>query len=270
MFGRGRYANVTSTLALVVALGGTSYAATAISSRDIRDGTIRAADLANSSVTSAKVKNGSLVRRDFRAGQIPKSAPGGTGAAGPRGARGPQGVAGPKGNAGERGATGTTGVQGAAGAQGPAGPQGPAGSDAIPGIGVTSQAAPFVATTSTFTAMANLQQTVTVPAGGQRRLVATFSGESVCVGGAGPGWCSLRILVDGVELTPNVGSDFAFDSTDGGTEGSASLESHSIQRFSANLAAGPHTVTVEASVQGAATSFGVDDMVLTTMLTAPA
>jgi hypothetical protein len=276
MFGRGRYAGVTATLALAVALGGTSYAATAVSSRDIRDGTIRASDLAIGSVTSAKVRDGSLLRRDFRPGQIPASGRGGTGTSGQRGVRGPQGVAGPKGSKGDRGPTGdagTAGAQGttgAQGAQGGAGAQGVAGSDAVADVGMTSQGTSFPTTSPTFTPIPNLAQTVTVPAGTQRRLLATFSGESVCTGGALPGWCSLRMLVDGVQLAPAVGPDFAFDSTDDGSEGSASFESHSIQRYSANLAAGPHTVTVEVSVQGAATYFAVDDMVLSTMLTAPA
>jgi hypothetical protein len=275
MFGRGRYAGVTSTLALAVALGGTSYAATAISSRDIRDGTIRASDLATGSVTSEKVRNGSLVRRDFRPGQLPVGGPSGHGTAGPRGARGPQGVAGPKGSKGDRGATGENGAQGAQGAtggqgaQGDAGPQGVAGPEAVPDVGITSLPTSVTATTAAFAPIASLAQTVTVPVGTQRRLLATFSGESACTGGAGTGSCSLRMLVDGVQLSPAVGGDFAFDSTDYGSESIASPESHSIQRFSGNLASGPHTVTVEVSVQGAATTFTVDDMVLSTMLIAP-
>ena len=36
----GRYAAVTSTLALVIALGGTSYAAAKITGRDIKDNTV--------------------------------------------------------------------------------------------------------------------------------------------------------------------------------------------------------------------------------------
>jgi hypothetical protein len=272
MFGRGRYAGVTATLALAVALGGTSYAATAISSRDIRDGAIRASDLATGSVTSTKVRDGSLLRRDFRSDQIPRRA-GGTGAPGQRGARGPQGVAGPKGSRGDRGPSGDTGSQGAQGAtgaqgaQGDAGAQGVAGPEAVPDVGLTSLPTPVTSTSAVFTSIPSLTQTVTVPAGTLRRLLATFSAESACTG-TGAGKCSLRILVDDVQLLPAVGGDFAFDSPDNGSEGIASPDAHSIQRFSANLAAGPHAVTVELSVQGAATSFTVDDMVLSTMLTA--
>ena len=92
------YANVTSTLALVLALGGTSYAAVTITGRNIRNESITAADLATGSVGSAEVRNGSLRSADFKAGELP---------AGP---------------AGPRGANGTPGANGANGVQGPAGP----------------------------------------------------------------------------------------------------------------------------------------------------
>jgi hypothetical protein len=45
LFTQGRYATVASTAALVVALGGTSYAAAQITSSDIKDGTIQTRDL---------------------------------------------------------------------------------------------------------------------------------------------------------------------------------------------------------------------------------
>ena len=73
MFGGSSYANVTATLALIVALGGTSYAAI---------------KLPRNSVTSATVKDRSLLKKDFRPGQLPA------------GKRGPQGPAGPAGSAG--------------------------------------------------------------------------------------------------------------------------------------------------------------------------
>ena len=44
LFTSGRYAAVASTAALVVALGGTSYAAAQITSGDIKDGTIQTKD----------------------------------------------------------------------------------------------------------------------------------------------------------------------------------------------------------------------------------
>jgi hypothetical protein len=71
-------AMVIASIALLVSLTGTSVAAvTAIPRLSV--GT---AQLRPNAVTSAKVRNFSLLRRDFRRGQIP---------AGPTGARGPQG-----------------------------------------------------------------------------------------------------------------------------------------------------------------------------------
>jgi hypothetical protein len=91
IFGNGRYANVTATMALVVALGGSAYAANTIRSSDIKNGEVKRVDLANDAVTSGKVKNGTLLRKDFKSGQV---------AAGPRGATGPNGPKGDKGDAG--------------------------------------------------------------------------------------------------------------------------------------------------------------------------
>lgn len=108
IFGRARYANVTSTLALVVALGGTgAYAANTIGSKDIRNGQVKNADLASGAVTSGKVRNGTLLARDFKSGQLPKAT---------------EGAKGDKGAKGDTGASGATGATGATGARGPAGP----------------------------------------------------------------------------------------------------------------------------------------------------
>jgi hypothetical protein len=81
-------------LALFVALSGTSYAAVATR-------------LPANSVGTAQVINHSLLKKDFKAGQLPR------GARGPAGARGAVGAAGP---------VGPAGPAGAAGAQGPPGP----------------------------------------------------------------------------------------------------------------------------------------------------
>jgi hypothetical protein len=94
IFGNGRYANVTATMALVVALGGSAYAANTIRSSDIKNGQVKQVDLANNAVTSAKVRNGTLMSKDFKRGQI---------TAGPRGATGATGTHGPKGDKGDKG-----------------------------------------------------------------------------------------------------------------------------------------------------------------------
>ena len=64
LFTQGRYATVASTAALVVALGGTSYAAALVTSSDIQDGTIQTKDLnpnARVSVKSVHNDNGTLM-----------------------------------------------------------------------------------------------------------------------------------------------------------------------------------------------------------------
>jgi len=80
-------ATVIASVALLLALGGTGVAAVTVLPRN----SVGTAQLKSNAVTSAKVRNGSLLRADFRRGQIP---------AGPTGARGPQGPAGPPGPAG--------------------------------------------------------------------------------------------------------------------------------------------------------------------------
>ena len=90
LFGKGRYANVTATLALITAMGGTGYAAARLA-----DNSVGTAQLKADAVTSAKIKNGSLLKADFKAGQLPAGARGGEGPAGPTGAAGASGPAGP-------------------------------------------------------------------------------------------------------------------------------------------------------------------------------
>ena len=88
------YANVVATLALFVALGGSSYAALIITGASVKNGSLTGKDLKDNSVTSADVRNGSLLKKDFKAGQLP------AGPAGPRGQAGPAGAAGAKGDPG--------------------------------------------------------------------------------------------------------------------------------------------------------------------------
>ena len=85
------YANIVSTLALLLALGGVSYAATALPRNSVGPTQLR-----NNTVTSTKVKNGSLSILDLttRTRQVlagtdgrngENGVPGATGATGPRG-----------------------------------------------------------------------------------------------------------------------------------------------------------------------------------------
>jgi hypothetical protein len=75
---------VIASLALLVALAGTGVAAVSALPR----ASVGTAQLKSNAVTSAKVRNGTLLRADFKPGQVPR---------GPTGARGPQGPPGPAG-----------------------------------------------------------------------------------------------------------------------------------------------------------------------------
>jgi hypothetical protein len=95
-------AMVVAFIALLLALGSGAYA-----QLQIPRNSVGTAQLRTNAVTSVKVKPRSLLRSDFRAGQLPR---------GPRGLAGPAGPAGPAGAAGARGATGERGLTGPAGA----------------------------------------------------------------------------------------------------------------------------------------------------------
>lgn len=77
---------MVTLLAFVVLGGGAAYAGSQLAKNSVG-----ARQLKKNSVTSAKVKDGSLKRRDFAKNQL---------AAGPRGPEGPQGPLGPRGAAG--------------------------------------------------------------------------------------------------------------------------------------------------------------------------
>ena len=85
--------NAVAYLALFVALGGTSYAATRITSAQIKNNTIQGKDIKNGSIKSADVGNGSLLKKDFKKGQLP------SGKTGPRGQDGTNGKDGAPGGA---------------------------------------------------------------------------------------------------------------------------------------------------------------------------
>jgi hypothetical protein len=114
---RPTLAHLLAGLALFIALGSTATAASLITGRQIKDGTIASAD----------VRDRSLKAKDFAKGQLPAGAAGATGPAGTAGAPGPRGATGATGPKGDAGATGGAGPAGATGDTGPEGPAGPAG-----------------------------------------------------------------------------------------------------------------------------------------------
>ena len=85
--GRLSYANVIATVALFAALGGSSYAAL-----NLPKASVGSKQLKKNSVSSPKVKRGSLLLNDFKASQRASL-------------RGPQGPQGPRGEVGPSGAT---------------------------------------------------------------------------------------------------------------------------------------------------------------------
>ena len=89
------FSNVIALLALFIALGGTSYAVTALPKNSVGTQQIK-----KDAVTGAKVKNGSLSSADFAAGTLLKGDTGASGATGATGATGPQGATGAAGPAG--------------------------------------------------------------------------------------------------------------------------------------------------------------------------
>jgi hypothetical protein len=100
-FHRPTPAMIVALLALVLALSGSAVAASLITSKQIKDGTIQTRDLSKKAV---------------------KALQSGRGLAGAQGIAGPQGQKGDKGDAGEKGQTGERGEKGARGETGPTGP----------------------------------------------------------------------------------------------------------------------------------------------------
>jgi hypothetical protein len=92
------YANVISSLALFLAMGGVSWAAVTLPRNSVGAKQIKA-----NAVTSDKVANGALKREDFAAGALPAGEPGAPGPVGPAGAKGETGATGPQGERGPAG-----------------------------------------------------------------------------------------------------------------------------------------------------------------------
>lgn len=106
------YANVTATLALFVAVAGSSYAAVglpagSVGSKQLRSNAVSTSKIRDGAVTSSKLKIGSLLARDFKHGQLPQGPKGDPGAQGPKGDPGPQG---PRGDPGPQGPSGNNGA----------------------------------------------------------------------------------------------------------------------------------------------------------------
>src|SRR3954467_14993415 len=95
-------AHAIALIALMVALGGTGYAALKLPKNSVGSKQIK-----KNAVTSVKVKNGSLKKGDFKKGQLPTGKQGPQGIQGLPGQQGIQGQGGPTGPSGPTGANGT-------------------------------------------------------------------------------------------------------------------------------------------------------------------
>lgn len=88
---------VVAGIALGLALGGTGYATVltvprnSVGTAQLKNGAVTTRKIAAGAVTSSQVRNSSLLRTDFKPGQLP---------AGPTGPQGPAGPAGPAGASG--------------------------------------------------------------------------------------------------------------------------------------------------------------------------
>jgi hypothetical protein len=106
---KSKITTIVAVTALVVAVLGTTPLGHAAGGLILPKNSVGATQLKKSAVTGLKVKNGTLMAADFKAGQIP---------AGPQGPKGDPGAQGPKGDSGIQGAQGEQGIQGIQGEKG--------------------------------------------------------------------------------------------------------------------------------------------------------
>jgi hypothetical protein len=93
---------------------------------------------------------------------------------------------------------------------------------------------------------------------GKGLLLIRFTAESECSSSSPTGnYCSVKIMVDGVQAKPNSGFDYAFDTDDGG-----SWEGNAMDR-SIKVGPGLHTIQVLYAVTDTSIDFRLDDWSLT-------
>ena len=109
-------------------------------------------------------------------------------------------------------------------------------------------------TSGTFVALPGARLTMR----GKGLLLIRFTAESECSGGGVDDYCSVEVLVDGVQAKPNSGFDYAFQTNNGGT-----WEGNAMDR-SIKVGPGLHTIQVEyATTNAGNTDFRLDDWSLT-------
>jgi hypothetical protein len=107
-------------------------------------------------------------------------------------------------------------------------------------VRVVTSTADFTTTSNTLVLIPSM--TIKFTVGHTARLLMHFTDEAGCLSTTSGHWCTVEILVDGIEAAPAAGSDYAIDTSDG--SGAYRWIGGALNRAIAVLA-GTHTVTVE-------------------------
>jgi Collagen triple helix repeat (20 copies) len=224
------YANVMATLAVFVALGGTSFAAaTLITGKNVKDSSLTGADVRTGGLTGSDVKDKSLSPADF-SGSV----------AGPAGARGITGTSGEAGAQGAKGEPGGPGAKGDTGAQGAAGTPAIVARSVIPVTGTRSGDAPFYL----FSALGSFVKTAA-----NSRIQLTYVTDYT-----GSFGCRIQLRVDGVNANGSSLPDSNTQSTPGDLRAAGSgIKGPAIVLASfGGLSAGTHAVSLAIAAQDTA------------------
>lgn len=113
-----------------------------------------------------------------------------------------------------------------------------------------------------FIPLAGAKTVITVQPGTAVLVNVGFTAESRCseFGSVEPNWCETRVLIDGVEAAPAASSfpadTYAFDSTNAGSDGTNSWESHAMDRHRCIVNNTPTFMSVPVQVEWKVTNFG--------------
>jgi hypothetical protein len=110
---KSKLITIVAVTAVVIAVLGTTPLGRAAGGLILPKNSVGAIQLKKAAVNGLKVKDGTLMAADFKAGQIPAGPKGVPGAQGPKGDPGAQGPKGDKGDAGQPGAPGLPRASGA-------------------------------------------------------------------------------------------------------------------------------------------------------------
>lgn len=122
----------------------------------------------------------------------------------------------------------------------------------INNVRIKTETNEFTTSSTSWVTLPGAAFNMAVPNGLQKTFIAEFDAESYCQSGSG--WCSVRILVDGVEMHPASGGNFAFDSVD-----TDRYESHAMSRTYGPMSSGQHSFEVQVKTNDPDTLFWLDD-----------